>query len=93
MAEVLMKAGAFVAVILMGNLLRRAGYFKEEEFLCPVKDRTEDYAAGRHRVQFFRCRHEAVHAGFDPSGASVRFDPERDRFCCQSGKGQGGAGF
>lgn len=32
MAEVLMKAGAFVAVILMGNLLRRAGYFKEEDF-------------------------------------------------------------
>lgn len=32
MAVVLMKAGAFVAVILMGNLLRRAGYFKEEDF-------------------------------------------------------------
>ena len=32
MAEVLMKAGAFVAVIIMGNLLRRAGFFKEEDF-------------------------------------------------------------
>ena len=32
MAEVLMKAGSFVAVIIMGNLLRRAGFFKEEDF-------------------------------------------------------------
>lgn len=27
-----MKAGSFVAVIIMGNLLRRAGFFKEEDF-------------------------------------------------------------
>ena len=33
MAEVLMKAGSFVAVIIMGNLLRRAGFFKEEVFM------------------------------------------------------------
>lgn len=32
MAEVLMKAGSFVAVIIMGNLLRRAGFFKDEDF-------------------------------------------------------------
>ena len=32
MAEVLMKAGSFVAVIIMGNLLRRAVFFKEEDF-------------------------------------------------------------
>ena len=32
MAEVLIKAGSFVAVIIMGNLLRRAGFFKEEDF-------------------------------------------------------------
>ena len=29
MAEVLMKADSVVAVIIMGNLLRRAGVFKE----------------------------------------------------------------
>lgn len=32
MAEVLMKAGSFVAIIIMGNLLRRKGFFKEEDF-------------------------------------------------------------
>lgn len=32
MAEVLMKAGSFVAIIIMGNLLRRIGFFKEEDF-------------------------------------------------------------
>ena len=32
MAEILMKAAAFVAIILMGYLLRKKGFFKEEDF-------------------------------------------------------------
>ena len=32
MAEKLMKAAAFVAIILMGYLLRKKGFFKEEDF-------------------------------------------------------------
>ena len=40
MAEVLMKAGSFVAVIIMGNLLRRAGLLLEERFLYLIENRT-----------------------------------------------------
>ena len=32
MAEILMKAAAFVAIIFMGYLLRKKGFFKEEDF-------------------------------------------------------------
>ena len=32
MAEILTKAGCFVAVIFMGRLLRRVGFFKKEDF-------------------------------------------------------------
>lgn len=32
MTEILMKAGSFVAIIIMGYMLRRKGFFKEEDF-------------------------------------------------------------
>ena len=32
MAEILMKAASFVAIIAMGYCLRRAGFFKESDF-------------------------------------------------------------
>jgi len=32
MADILIKAGSFVAIIILGYVLRRAGYFKEEDF-------------------------------------------------------------
>lgn len=32
MADILIKAGAFVSIIVLGFLLRRAGFFKEEDF-------------------------------------------------------------
>ena len=32
MAEILMKAGSFIAIIILGNVLRRRGFFKEEDF-------------------------------------------------------------
>lgn len=32
MGAILMRAGCFIAVIIMGHLLRRAGFFKEEDF-------------------------------------------------------------
>ena len=33
MAEILMKAAAFVAIILMGYLLRKKGFFKRKIFM------------------------------------------------------------
>jgi len=32
MAEILMKAGSFIAIIILGYVLRRRGFFKEEDF-------------------------------------------------------------
>ena len=32
MAEILIKAASFVAIIFMGYLLRKKGFFKEEDF-------------------------------------------------------------
>lgn len=32
MAEILMKAGSFIAIIILGYVLRRIGFFKEEDF-------------------------------------------------------------
>ena len=32
MAEILIKAASFVAIIFMGYLLRKRGFFKEEDF-------------------------------------------------------------
>ena len=37
MAEILMKAGSFIAIIILGYVLRRRGFFKEED-LCAVQD-------------------------------------------------------
>ena len=48
MAEILMKAAAFVAIIFMGYLLRKKG------FSCAFKDRFEDNSSGCDRSQFFR---------------------------------------
>ena len=52
MEAILMRAGSFMAVIILGYVLKKVGFFKEEEFLCYVKDHGEDHTSCIHHCQF-----------------------------------------